>query len=650
MGRLGRIAPLAVLAVALVPAAVAQAAAPGSQDPSFGSGGVVALTAGTQLFAVAVQSNGEVVAAGQSGGNVLVERFTTTGAPDGTYEGPAGYARGVAIQANGDVVLAGTSGGSLFVERLTAALTPDPSFGSGGTATALSGAVANAVAIAPDGNIVAAGSDNGQVAVAQFSAGGAVLWSEALDFGANSQASGVAVQPADNKIVLVGQQRPLQVTNGVIARLNTDGSLDGTFAGGGATTYHYPGGGYTTLTAVAIQNDGQIVAAGADAGGPNALLLRYTSSGALDPNFGSGGVTAMLSGQQISVPGTPVGAYGIAIGGGGAIIGAGMFQTGGGDFDGGLWATTSTGAPQATFGSGGTARGPLYTYEECGLAVAPDGSLVAVGNVVTVVDYATPCAVNGDSPGFVARYIGFGPPPAAPSPPSTPTTSTPSSPSVPTATSGAPVATTGSASATEVSLTVPGTVAPNGLASTYWIQYGTKSAALSSSTKPTSLLASSTTDHVSVQIGGLSAGTTYYYRLVAHNSSGTSYGAIKRIQTEPKLSAKLGKLAPSYATAGVRAHGLALGLSVNQSCTATATLQISASTARSVGLGHTTLAIARTSGRLRRAGTLYLTLRLSVKTAQALAHHTAKATLGFAVQPVGGGRSVMISRTVTLRG
>lgn len=413
-------AVLATLATGILAAAPAQAQSPGDLVSGFGGSGVVTQPTGTQLFGVAVQSNGDVVAVGQTGGKVLVEQFTSAGAPAGTYTGPAGVARAVAVEANGDIVLAGSSGSSMLVERLTSSLTPDSSFGSNGSETAFAGqsAVANAVAIGPDGSIVAAGSTSPspgltEFGVVKYDASGKSQFSQAFNFGADSIANGVAIQ-SNGDILLVGSQRPSQDTNGVIARLTSAGTLDTSFAGSGATTYHYPGGGFTSFTAVALQGDGNVVVSGADAGGPNALLLRYTSAGALDSSFGSAGVTAFLAGIDIAIPGAPVGAYGVGIAGGGTIVGVGQFERTGGEYDAAVWATTSAGAPDASFGTAGAitqSTGLTGLFENCALAVAPDGTLVAVGNTVTEMPDNVPCSVDSGAAGFLVEYTGFGPPP-----------------------------------------------------------------------------------------------------------------------------------------------------------------------------------------------------------------------------------------------
>ena len=88
----------------------------------------------------------------------------------------------------------------------------------------------------------------------------------------------------------------------------------------------------------------------------------------------------------------------------------------------------------------------------------------------------------------------------------------------------APVVTTGGAD--EVgrrSAEVNGRVNANGASTTYWFQYGTTTSyGLQSSVHG---IGSGTRDrHVEAHLSGLTAGTTYHYRLVAQNSAGTTNG------------------------------------------------------------------------------------------------------------------------------
>ena len=89
---------------------------------------------------------------------------------------------------------------------------------------------------------------------------------------------------------------------------------------------------------------------------------------------------------------------------------------------------------------------------------------------------------------------------------------------------GDPVASTGSAtSVTATSAVIGGTVNPNGSATTYQVQYGT-SGAYGSATAPGSAGSGTTATTISVPIGGLAPNTTYHYRVVATNPTGTGDG------------------------------------------------------------------------------------------------------------------------------
>jgi hypothetical protein len=87
--------------------------------------------------------------------------------------------------------------------------------------------------------------------------------------------------------------------------------------------------------------------------------------------------------------------------------------------------------------------------------------------------------------------------------------------------------TTGAADAIgQTTATLHGTVNPNGLATGYHFEYGLDAGALTVYTSTPTQSAGSGTSAVpvSADLGGLAAGTTYRYRLVASSSSGTSTG------------------------------------------------------------------------------------------------------------------------------
>jgi DNA-binding beta-propeller fold protein YncE len=114
-----------------------------------------------------------------------------------------------------------------------------------------------------------------------------------------------------------------------------------------------------------------------------------------------------------------------------------------------------------------------------------------------------------------------------------------------------PAATTGAASnLTHTSATLHGTVNPDGSATTYFFQYGT-SIAYGKQTSSQNGGADTTTHPASALITGLSPGTSYHFRIVAHNAAGTIDGADKTFTT-PDRPLKLAA-SPRRARAGMRA-------------------------------------------------------------------------------------------------
>ena len=122
--------------------------------------GVTNAASGTQFLGVATQSDGEIVAAGQSGGQSTPSASPARLARVGrAYTGPAGAATGVAVQPDGKIVLGGTTNGSMFAERLTSAMALDGGLRAGGMPTAFGGSRrGHGFALGPGGTIVVAGS------------------------------------------------------------------------------------------------------------------------------------------------------------------------------------------------------------------------------------------------------------------------------------------------------------------------------------------------------------------------------------------------------------------------------------------------------------------------------------------------------------
>lgn len=118
-----------------------------------------------------------------------------------------------------------------------------------------------------------------------------------------------------------------------------------------------------------------------------------------------------------------------------------------------------------------------------------------------------------------------------------------------------PVVSTGTATAVSQSgATLNGTVNPQGSATTYHFDYGT-STSYGSST-PSQSAGSDSSDHAeSASITGLAAGTTYHFRVVAQNASGTTYGADQVFTTQqapPPPSAPPAPQPPTAQTGSAR--------------------------------------------------------------------------------------------------
>lgn len=132
------------------------------------------------------------------------------------------------------------------------------------------------------------------------------------------------------------------------------------------------------------------------------------------------------------------------------------------------------------------------------------------------------------------------------------------SPIAPTATTG----TTSSVSATGA--TVRGTVNANNATTTDSIQYGTSGSYGTTVAASPATTTVTTATSISATLSGLSAGTTYHYRVKAVNSAGTSYGAdvtfttSKLTQSIAATTAYAGTYGDSLSLSATASSGLAI--------------------------------------------------------------------------------------------
>jgi len=90
---------------------------------------------------------------------------------------------------------------------------------------------------------------------------------------------------------------------------------------------------------------------------------------------------------------------------------------------------------------------------------------------------------------------------------------------------GPSVTTLAATNVTSASATLNGSVNPQGEPTTYYFKYGTNPGSLTDSTDAVSAGSGTTVVDVSEDIAGLTSNETYYFRIVAVNPSGTSFGS-----------------------------------------------------------------------------------------------------------------------------
>jgi uncharacterized delta-60 repeat protein len=311
----------------------------GSLDTSFNSNGKVTTAVGTGTCkgqGVALQGDGKIVVVGYSfnaGGQSCFTllrygadgkldtsfgdsgRVTTTLAKDGNADS-------VAMQSDEKIVVAGNAfidrnNNDFGVVRYNANGTLDTTFNGTGKATADFGShdFGHSVAVHGDGRIVVAGYSTNeskkQCALACFKANGNLDTSfngtgkVMTNFGGDGDAEGqgVAAQ-SDGKTVVVGYATVGGVQQFAIARYNTDGALDTSFAGTGRVLTAVGISG-SNATGVALQKDAKIVAAGYAVNNNGRVYdfacLRYNADGSFDQSFGDHGkVTTDVSDGKAS--------------------------------------------------------------------------------------------------------------------------------------------------------------------------------------------------------------------------------------------------------------------------------------------------------------------------------------------------------------
>ncbi len=321
----------------------------GSLDTTFGIGGKVQTDFASsyeRAYALTIQADGKIVAAGISqiggDGDFALVRYNSDGSLDTSF-GSGGIvhtdfgatffeqANAVAVQSDGKIIAAGqtfsfSTGTDLALARYNSDGSLDTSFGSAGTGKVTldvgGGAYQqiNAIAIQSDGMIVAAGYTapiGGSTAFlitryttggsldSTFGTGGIVLTTL---FGTNDLAHSLVIQP-DGRIIVGGETTSVTAssanTDFALVRYNTDGSLDASFGASGIVTTDFTSGSTDQVRGVALQVDGKIVAAGRYfvpnvPGNGDFAVARYNTDGSLDTTFGNGGTGFVTTDFSVS--------------------------------------------------------------------------------------------------------------------------------------------------------------------------------------------------------------------------------------------------------------------------------------------------------------------------------------------------------------
>jgi uncharacterized delta-60 repeat protein len=192
----------------------------------------------------------------------------------------------------------------------------------------------------------------------------------------NSLFADVAIQPADGKILAVGQRDDGSISSLIVARFNTDGTLDSSFGTNGVAT-PVSSTGVVGVT-IAVQVDGKIVAAGFDLPIQSGFFVtRFNANGAPDTTFGQDGSLTIHFGGALE------GANSVAIGPGGTIVVAGSSLFGSIDSNPEVLVAIarldSLGNLDPTFGTGGRVLSARGNGND--VAVLSDGRILVSGSV-----------------------------------------------------------------------------------------------------------------------------------------------------------------------------------------------------------------------------------------------------------------------------
>ena len=366
-------------------------AQPGSLDPTFSGDGKLTDWSG-RANGVAIQADGKIVAVGRTPANTslgvfIVARYNPDGSRDETFGGagrvsiPIGFFGSsfgvdVAIQPDGKIVVTCYDDDQNFgaIVRLNVDGSLDTSFGSNGS-VGTTGSVYS-VAIQPDGKIITSAgvpyNNPFNYRIRRYNANGSVDTTFGTGGVTDSPiaATAVVVQN-DGKIVAAGQ-----ASNAfAVARLNPDGTADQSFGNGGLATTATVG---SEASSVSVQSDGKIVAVSTHRTVANQFLVRYNANGTLDSTFDNDGIVSLA--EELCCWAYYSFRHVVALNDGGIVVKGTSFN--GSNYDFAIGRYNADGSLDTTFGSGdGVTTVDFNNSTDYASAISLDtqGRLVVVG-------------------------------------------------------------------------------------------------------------------------------------------------------------------------------------------------------------------------------------------------------------------------------
>jgi len=372
---------------------------------------------GKFIVEVAAQPQDQTCVVGNSAGSDIsanVPNLQIDCAPFGITEkiGAKGsYARAVAIQADGKILVAGAAitasrDSDFALARYHQDGRLDTSFGGKGFVTTnVSGRIAStdwlrAISIQSDGKLVVAGYSvkSGEIehglVLARYNPDGSLDLSfdgsgivKSTDPLKNKHGHAVAVQN-DGKILVAGAVScTTRFADGfctLLEKYNSDGTLDLTFKGPGVRITDYNTSG---VAGMAIQADGKILVVGAkdNGNGDEIAVVRYNNDGQIDLTFGKSGVVNVPIGTEV---GDSNSGTGIALQTDGKILISGVAHSNSVNNHFSVTRLLQNGALDTGFGRQGsvvtTVAIPPDSDFAAGILIQADGAIVVAGESMSV--------------------------------------------------------------------------------------------------------------------------------------------------------------------------------------------------------------------------------------------------------------------------